>query len=88
MTRYAVTFGKGDRIMIPAATPSLELALEVAYLIASNFSDGAKPDSAGSEVHLWRYADDDMADVTAHFGRQLLASFTQVGSGGGVVRAR
>jgi hypothetical protein len=53
MDRYEITFGEDDSIIVPAATRSLEMALEIAYLIASQLAK-QRPDLAGSDVHVWR----------------------------------
>jgi hypothetical protein len=75
MDRYAITFGKDDSITVPAATPSLEMALEIAYLVASQLAR-ERPDLAGSEVHVWRQKSIE-GDPAEPLRGELVASFVQ-----------
>jgi hypothetical protein len=75
MDRYAITFGRDDSIVVPARTPSVEMALEIAYLVSAQL-DRERPDLAGTEVHVWRYQERDGEPEPALRG-ELVARLAQ-----------
>jgi len=62
---------------VPAATPSLEMALELAYLISSQL-EHERADLAGTEVHLWRFAGDE-PESRPGVDVRLVARYVQCG---------
>jgi hypothetical protein len=54
--RCVITFGVKRSIIVPAATPSLEMALEIAQIVSDQLPV-VRPDLKSSGVRVWLYAD-------------------------------